>query len=58
MTLKEKRIAAGMTQLDVAKAVGVTEQAYRQWERGAMNPNEENAKRLDDVLKAGAECAE
>lgn len=52
MDLKKLRTIKGMTQLEVAIAVGVSEQTYRQWERGAMKPNEENSKRLDNILNA------
>jgi len=48
--LKELRLDRGMTQVDVAKAVGVSLSAYVLWERGVMNPTQENLEKLKDVL--------
>jgi len=50
MNLKEIRIAKGMTQTQVAAAVGVSLTAYLLWERGVGKPNEENRKKLYQVL--------
>lgn len=55
MTLKEQRLAAGMTQIDVAKAVGVSMNTYALWERGAMNPTPANAEKLREVFDAATE---
>lgn len=49
-TLKELRIEKGMTQTDVAIAVGCSLASYRMWELGVTTPNAENAERLKDVL--------
>jgi transcriptional regulator with XRE-family HTH domain len=49
--LKEIRIDRGMTQVEVARAVGVSIGAYVKWEQQVMNPNEENEKKLKEVLK-------
>jgi transcriptional regulator with XRE-family HTH domain len=49
MDLKERRIKAGMTQIEVAIAVGVSLTAYRLWEYG-LTPNDENKRKLDEVL--------
>lgn len=48
--LKEIRNKLGMTQVEVARAVGVSLSTYLLWERGVSNPNEENAKKLKEVL--------
>jgi len=48
--LKELRLDRGMTQVDVAKAVGVSLSAYVLWERGVMNPTQENLEKLKNVL--------
>ena len=60
-TLKELRIEKGMTQTDVAIAVGCSLASYRMWELGVTTPNPENAARLKDVLgyelKEGARYA-
>jgi len=50
MNIKEQREAKGMTQIDVAVAVGVSLTSYRMWERGASKPNEENEAKLKQVL--------
>lgn len=50
MNLKKKREELKMTQLEVAKACNVSLMTYQLWERGAMNPNEENFKKLIEVL--------
>lgn len=46
MDLKHIREQKGLTQIDVAKAVGVSLAAYRLWELGVGKPNQENQKRL------------
>lgn len=48
--LKELRLKNGMTQIDVAKAVGVTMNSYVRWEKGANQPTEENLQKLKEVL--------
>lgn len=48
--LKEYRIKKGMTQADVAKAVGVSLTSYLLWEREVGNPNPENLEKLRAVL--------
>lgn len=50
MTLREKRELLGLTQTEVAVAVGVSLTSYQLWERGASNPNDENKVRLYQVL--------
>lgn len=49
--IKERRLELGLTQLDVAIAVGVSPEAFRNWERGASTPKEENLIKLRTVLK-------
>ena len=44
--LKELREKKGLTQIDLAKLVGVSANAYRNWEYGAGDPNEENMEKL------------
>lgn len=48
MSFKEQRKKAGLTQMEAAKALGVTDAAVNQWETGKTMPN---AKRLADVAK-------
>ena len=49
-TLKELRTEKGMTQTDVAIAVGCSLASYRMWELGVTTPNSENAEHLKEVL--------
>ncbi|MDD4111337.1 MAG: helix-turn-helix transcriptional regulator [Clostridia bacterium] len=51
-TMKEKRNAKKLTQVDVARLVGVSLTAYRQWEEGVMTPNAQNQIKLNEVLEA------
>ena len=53
MELKEFRTNEGKTQLDMAIILGVSLMTYQLWERKAMNPNEENQKKIDELLKKG-----
>ena len=48
--LREKREAKGLTQTDVAVAVGVSVTAYQMWERRASEPKPENLRKLKEVL--------
>ena len=48
--LKNIRLDRGLTQVKVARDVGVTLNTYVKWEQGVMKPNEENAKKLKEVL--------
>jgi transcriptional regulator with XRE-family HTH domain len=50
MNIKERRTELGLKQTDVAKAVGVSLAAYRLWELEVGKPNEENFKKLMEVL--------
>ena len=50
MDWKQRRKELGFTQLEVAKACNVSLMTYQLWERGAMNPNEKNFKKLIEVL--------
>jgi transcriptional regulator with XRE-family HTH domain len=51
MNLKEQRITLGLTQAQVAVAVGVSLTGYQNWEKGLSTPSEENMKKLKKVLK-------
>ncbi len=48
--LKAKRLKLGMTQIDIAKAVGVSTMTYQLWEREAATPKPENEQKLKEVL--------
>lgn len=49
-TLKERREALDITQMEAAKRIGVSLSSYRMWEYEVSKPNEENQKKLDKVL--------
>jgi transcriptional regulator with XRE-family HTH domain len=51
MNIKEERKKSKISQIDLAAKVGVSLTTIQLWERGAMNPNEENYKRLLEALK-------
>ena len=48
--LLKKRTELGLTQIDVAIAVGVSLASYRMWEKGVTKPTEENLAKLKNVL--------
>ena len=48
MSFKEQRKRAGLTQMEVAKQLGVTDSAVNQWEIGKTLPN---TKRLGELAK-------
>ena len=48
MSFKEQRKRAGLTQMEVAKQLGVTDSAVNQWETGKTLPN---VKRLGELAK-------
>ncbi|MFG1640904.1 helix-turn-helix domain-containing protein [Amycolatopsis sp. NPDC049252] len=50
--LRRLRKAAGQTQADVARAVGVSRANLTQWETGRYLPSAENARLLDDYFRA------
>lgn len=52
MNWKELRKKKKMTQGQVAIEVGVSLSTYQWWERGHMNPSQENLKKLKEVLGA------
>ena len=49
--LKEKRERLGLSQVEMAKLVGVHLNTYSLWERGAGQPNDENKEKLKDILR-------
>ena len=53
--LKTNRERLGMTQIQVAKAVGVSVYAYQKWENGTSLPNKDNFNKLKEVLDGTAE---
>ena len=49
-TIKEARKALGMTQEQLAKALGVTQGAVAQWEKGISHPAFEKLSQVASVL--------
>lgn len=49
--LKEIRISKGMTQIDLAKLIGVTMNSIARWEQGANRPSAENMDKLKKELE-------
>ena len=48
--LKQERLARGMSYADVAKAIHLTERAYRYIENGERNPSWPTAKKLQRLF--------
>ena len=51
MDIKSKRLELGLTQVEIAKACGVSLVTYQLWEKEASTPNEENMKKLLKTLE-------
>ena len=48
--LKKLRKDAGLTQVDVAEKLGISQPAYASWERGVKKPTQENLVKLSKIL--------
>lgn len=48
--LKILRKEAGLTQVDVAEKLGISQPAYASWERGVKKPTQENLVKLSKIL--------
>ena len=48
--LKKLRKDAGLTQVDVANKLGISQPAYASWERGIKKPTQENLVKIAQVL--------
>lgn len=48
--LKKLRKDAGLTQVDVANKLGISQPAYASWERGIKKPTQENLVKLSKIL--------
>ena len=49
--LKKKRKALGLTQVEMAKTLGITQTAYGNYELGKRNPKPEMLCKMSQVLK-------
>lgn len=50
MTIKQYREANGMTQAELAAALGVPQSNYSRWERGTVNPSAETLRKIAAVF--------
>ena len=55
MTLKERRKAAGLSQQEVAKAMGVNQSAVCQWETGKIKPRKKRLEKLAELYHCSVE---
>lgn len=49
-TIRKTRHDKNLTQVEVARTVGVSLNAYVKWEQGVGSPSEENLQKLKEVL--------
>ena len=50
MEIKEMRLAAGLTQIELATRINVNQTAVSQWERGTAMPSCDKLPEIADVL--------
>ena len=48
--LKTLRKEAGLTQVDVAEKLGISQPAYASWERGVKKPTQDNLVKIAQIL--------
>ena len=53
--LKNLRKEVGLTQVDVAGKLGISQQAYASWERGVKKPTQENLVKIAQTLKVSVD---
>lgn len=53
--LKNLRKKEGLTQVDVAGKLGISQQAYASWERGVKKPTQENLVKISQVLNVSVD---
>ena len=53
--LKDLRKQAGLTQVDVAERLGISQPAYASWERGVKKPTQENLVKIAQVLNVSVD---
>lgn len=51
--LKKYRLRNNYSQIEMAQKLEVSINSYINWERGVMNPNEENQTKIDKLLNKG-----
>jgi len=55
LNLKIKRIKNGLSQTEVAKIIGVTNQTISEYERGNLKPSYANMKKLSELYHASVD---
>ena len=53
--LKKLRKDTGLTQVDVASKLGISQQAYASWERGVKKPTQENLVKIAQILNVSVD---
>ena len=53
--LKELRRQVGLTQVEVAEKLGISQPAYASWERGVKKPTQENLVKIAQVLNVSVD---
>ena len=53
--LKKLRKDIGLTQVDVASKLGISQQAYASWERGAKKPTQDNLVNIAQILNVSVD---
>lgn len=53
--LKDLRNQAGLTQVDVAEKLGISQPAYASWERGVKKPTQENLVKIAQILNVSVD---
>ena len=53
--LKDLRKQAGLTQVDVAERLGISQPAYASWERGVKKPTQENLVKIAQTLNVSVD---
>lgn len=53
--LKSLRKQAGLTQVDVAEELGISQPAYASWERGVKKPTQDNLVKIAQILNVSVD---
>ena len=53
--LKDLRKQAGLTQVEVAEKLGISQPAYASWKRGAKKPTQENLVKIAQILNVSVD---
>ena len=53
--LKDLRRQAGLTQVEVAEKLGISQPAYASWERGIKKPTQENLVKIAQILNVSVD---